>query len=299
VDTGWAPRAGRTASDILTLWGLHDSLVTDFSVPATATAAPSGYQFQLKGDRTDTYVLSLSYQSNGISAQRLTSGLFGLATRDAEGNRVNAVAANDGGDGSFVQGPYVHGDTLGTYGIDTATQTAWAVVNHQGDFAVADFAKGSPQLYALISSKAGPAGARVWTLKLVNGHEPVRGARIDDLTLTQTRGTACTNRTGGIREPADSRRLHRRGAARCRRPPGRGRADAGRGLGRARSVAAHRARPVERRGHHLPGHDVAAGDPGRRGDGRALHRPRHRCAGIELGRGWVGGGVSSAVLQGQ
>jgi len=192
VDTGWAPRAGATASDILTLWGLHDSLATDFSVPATATAAPSGYQFKLKGDRTDTYVLSLSYQANGISAQRLASGLFGLATRDAEGNWINAVAANDGGDGSFVQGPYVHGDTLGTYGIDTATQTAWAVVNHQGDFAVADFAKGSPQLYALIASKAGPAGARVWTLKLVNGHEPVRGARIDDLTLAQTRGTACT-----------------------------------------------------------------------------------------------------------
>jgi hypothetical protein len=135
VDTGWAPRAGGTASDILTLWGLHDSLATDFAVPATATAAPSGYQFKLKSDRTDTYVLSLSYQPTGISAQQFASGLFGLATRDAEGNWVNAVAANDGGAGSFVQGPYVHGDTLGTYGIDTATQTAWAVVNHQGDFA--------------------------------------------------------------------------------------------------------------------------------------------------------------------
>lgn len=189
VDTGWAPKASGTQSDILTLWGLHDSLATDFS---NASNANLHYRFELRDDETDEYVLSLSYQAAGISAQRLASGLFGLATRDAEGNWVNAVAANDGGAGSFVQGPYVHGDTLGTYGIDTATQTAWAVVNHQGDFAVADFAKGSPQRYALISSKAGPAGARVWTLKLVNGQEPITGAKIDNLTLTQTGGTACT-----------------------------------------------------------------------------------------------------------
>jgi hypothetical protein len=188
VDTGWAPKTGGAVSDILTLWGLHDSLATDRSNTSNAN---NHYQFGLRSDETDEYVLSMSFP-NGISAKKLESGLFGLAARDAEGNWINAVGANYGGEGSFVQGPYVHGDTLGTYGIDTSTNTAWAVVNHQGDFAVADFTKGVPQLYTLISSKAGPTGARVWTLKLVNGPEPVEGAQIDHLTLTQTGGAACT-----------------------------------------------------------------------------------------------------------
>lgn len=190
IDTGWSPKDATTASDVLTLWGLHDSLATNTN-PAS-TAPTYNYSYDLTRDQTDLYVLSMSFNPAGISEKKLASGLFGLATRDAEGHWVNAVRANFGGEGSFVQGPHVPGDTLGTYGVDTATHTAWAVVNHQGEFAVADFAKGAPRLYALISSKAGPAGARVWTLKLINGPEPVEGAKIDNLTLTQTGGAACT-----------------------------------------------------------------------------------------------------------
>ncbi len=193
VDTGWAPKTAATASDVLTLWGLHNSLATD-AVPSETAQAVTNYHYNLTSDQTDTYVLSMSFDATGIPAEKLASGLFGLVTKDAEGNWISAVGANFGGTDNFVQGPYVAGYTLGKYGIDTNTTpaTVWAVVNHQGDFAVADFSNGSPALYALISRKAGPVSGRVWTLKLVNGPNEIGDARIDSVTLTQTGGAACT-----------------------------------------------------------------------------------------------------------
>ena len=60
----------------------------------------------------------------------------GIATLDAEGNWINAVDRNSGGTKQFVEGPWSASYGLGTYGIDTGTKTAWAVVNHAGDFVV-------------------------------------------------------------------------------------------------------------------------------------------------------------------
>jgi hypothetical protein len=191
VDTGWAPATASTASDVLTLWGLHNSLATD-GVPSGADVA--NYYYNLTSDKTDEYVLSMTFDATSVPGSKLESGLFGLATRNAEGKWINARSANYGNaDDLFVQGPYQPGFALGTYGVDTSTSpaTAWAVVNHQGDFAVADFAQGSPELYALISRKAGPASGRVWTLKLVNGPTEITNAKIDSMTLTQTGGVAC------------------------------------------------------------------------------------------------------------
>ena len=69
--------------------------------------------------------------------QQLGNGGFGIATRDPEGNWVNAVDMNFGGTKEFVKGPWEPGYELGTYGVDPKTKTAWAVVNFNGDFAVA------------------------------------------------------------------------------------------------------------------------------------------------------------------
>jgi hypothetical protein len=111
VDTGWALPTPQTSSAILTLWGL---------VGVNAAQA-------------DTFALSMSY--TGTPA---LDGSFGLATR-AGGTFVNAVDSNVGGAKAFVVGPYTAGLPLGTYGIDTATHTVWAVVNHAGDFAATSF----------------------------------------------------------------------------------------------------------------------------------------------------------------
>lgn len=108
VNVGWAPQNGALASDVLTLWGLQ--------------SAPSSEQ-------GDTIALSLSYE-NGVRGP-----LFLAAKGDA--GWTHAAARNFGGTARFIVGPWKAGYALGTYGIDPATQTAWAVVNRGGEFAVA------------------------------------------------------------------------------------------------------------------------------------------------------------------
>ena len=72
------------------------------------------------------------------------------------------------------------------------TNTAWAVINHEGDFAVSSFAVGNFSLSTLVSRKAGPANARVWAIKLFNGPIAVNDVKIVSLSLVQTGGAACT-----------------------------------------------------------------------------------------------------------
>jgi hypothetical protein len=116
VDTGWT-RAGEEsglASDILTLWGMKN-------VGAAAT---------------DEYVLSLSFDA-GKGKHDGFSNLGVLASKNAKGRWVKAVDLNVGGGATrFVVGPWQPQDTLGTYGVDPATNTAWAVINYNASFAV-------------------------------------------------------------------------------------------------------------------------------------------------------------------
>ncbi len=118
VNTGWAPAERGLASDILTLWGLAD----------------------LGSEQTDTYVLLLSFDKEA-PRQYLGNGGFGIATRDADGRWINAVDMNFGGTKTFVKGAWKPEYGLGTYGVDPATKTAWAVINHSSDFAVATLEK--------------------------------------------------------------------------------------------------------------------------------------------------------------
>jgi hypothetical protein len=97
VNTGWAPATAGLSSDIFTLWGMADSLATKL----TPVDSPS---FQYKDytyvdpdtEKTDTYALSMSFDKNG-PRQHLGNGGFGIATRDGDGNWVNAVDMNFGG----------------------------------------------------------------------------------------------------------------------------------------------------------------------------------------------------------
>jgi len=127
LEIGWAAKASGPAkaqSDILTLWGMSDLGNVD---------------------KTDTFALSLSFAASGISADALSS--YFIASKDANGNWINSVDLNNGGTRNFIIGAYSDSYGLGSYGIDTATNTAWAVVNQTGgDFVVIP----EPSTYAAI-----------------------------------------------------------------------------------------------------------------------------------------------------
>jgi len=120
VDTGWTTKTSGLYTDILTLWGMANNL-------------GSG--------QTDTHVLTMTYNPSDISDAVATTGKVGIATKGAT-TWVNAVSGNYGGTPRFVAGPYkpTYGQGaygLGSYGVDTTTHTFWAVINFNGDFAVA------------------------------------------------------------------------------------------------------------------------------------------------------------------
>ena len=92
----------------------------------------------LETDKTGTYVLSMTYDTLRGHLRDLLRGEFGLAVRNVHGKWVNAVDANFGGTKRFVVGRWEPSYKLGTYGVDPFTRTAWAVINHAGDLAVAE-----------------------------------------------------------------------------------------------------------------------------------------------------------------
>lgn len=117
VNTGWiradAMRNPLFSSNILRLWGM----------------APSP-----GSDTTAVYVLSMSYDTAPKESDLLSGG-FGLGSPGSDGVWKNAVDFNTGGTKTFISGPWKETYPLGSYGVDTDSRTAWAVVNHQGDFA--------------------------------------------------------------------------------------------------------------------------------------------------------------------
>jgi hypothetical protein len=119
-----ATKADALTSDILTLWGMGSSM-------------GSG--------ETDAYTLSMTYDDKKVRSLRLDNGRFGLATKDADGKWINAVDKNLGGSKKFVAGPWNPSYELGTYGVDRGTHTAWAVINHNGDFAISPNIQPAPR----------------------------------------------------------------------------------------------------------------------------------------------------------
>jgi hypothetical protein len=107
VTTGWYAESAQTASDVLVLWGMGHTLGSS---------------------QTDVYTLSMSYDATKGSS-------FVLGTPDANGNWAKAVDQNLGGASKAVTGPWKSSYALGTYGMDPATKTVWAVLNYNGCFA--------------------------------------------------------------------------------------------------------------------------------------------------------------------
>jgi hypothetical protein len=71
-----------------------------------------------------------------LTDKRIGKGTFVLAT-NSKGKWINAIDKNTGGTTKHVAGPWKKGYELGTYGFDSNTGTAWAVINYNGQFAAA------------------------------------------------------------------------------------------------------------------------------------------------------------------
>jgi hypothetical protein len=93
-------------------------------------------------EQTDTFTLSLSYDQDSVNREELKHGLFGLVTKDENGEWINAVDKNFGGTKKFVYGPWHSGYELGTYGVDPHNHSVWAVINHNSIFTAARFHQG-------------------------------------------------------------------------------------------------------------------------------------------------------------
>jgi hypothetical protein len=136
VNTGWTDKNNDALrSNIATLWGMPDFVKSE----------------------TDTYTIALTYEEE--NTPYLSSGSVGIASLNGEGKWVNTVDLNYGGTKNFVLGPWDPAYGLGTYGIDTDTNTAWAVINHASDFAVSSSIEPvtGPQTWQL-DSEPTPAG---------------------------------------------------------------------------------------------------------------------------------------------
>lgn len=119
VGTGWSSSSATGMySRVFTLWGMVKAL-------------GSGV--------TPNYTLSMSYDAT-MPASDAIQGKIGIIALDTMGNWVNAADGNSAGSKRFVLGSALSSDSIGAYGVDTATHTAWAVVNYTSDFAVAGFA---------------------------------------------------------------------------------------------------------------------------------------------------------------
>ncbi|TSA36589.1 MAG: PEP-CTERM sorting domain-containing protein [Verrucomicrobiaceae bacterium] len=122
--------------------GSTATLTMKFSDTSAATndAIRTSDVFSLSGTSTNAFVLQLSYTG-------LAAGSF--LGWDNAGTWVNAVSGNTGNNASLAQQGYLgsfsafqttYGSTIanyiGAYGVDTTAGSAWAVLNHNSDFAV-------------------------------------------------------------------------------------------------------------------------------------------------------------------
>nr|WP_321465014.1 metallophosphoesterase [uncultured Desulfobulbus sp.] len=132
VNTGWAESSSvvNAASPIFSLWGLVDNLsLYDKSLTGELPASD-------EPTATDTYTLSISYNTKKFRPSQLVTGRVAIAACGEDQLWKNATAFNTGGSKKFVLGPWKDTYGLGTYGIDTKSGTVWAVLNHESDFVV-------------------------------------------------------------------------------------------------------------------------------------------------------------------
>ncbi|MGC9964571.1 MAG: metallophosphoesterase [Syntrophobacteraceae bacterium] len=123
VEAWWAHKNSVTnadaVSDVLTLVGAASAAIEQNHNPANTF------------NSDDPVAIIMTYDA---SVNR--NDMIALGTMNNHGKWVNAVDLNFGGAKNFVPGPWTEGTPLGSYGFDPKTHTAWAVVNHDSDFAV-------------------------------------------------------------------------------------------------------------------------------------------------------------------
>ncbi len=144
-----------TAASILAgTAGSSRTLTTSFSTIAVATNDGGRLSdvFSLAGTSTDLFVLQLDLSSALESFAYLAwlnGGSWVNAVNGNTGN--NASLAQQGYQGSFSAFQIAYGSTLsnyvGAYGVDTTNGSAWAVLNHNSDFAVIP----EPSTWALLA----------------------------------------------------------------------------------------------------------------------------------------------------
>jgi len=156
VNTGWAARgeidadgAAKLKSDALTLWGLENAIGSE---------------------QADVYTLSLNYDSKARGPLAIVAKSFNATQWEPVAGR------NIGGTRQFVVGPWKAGYALGTYGVDPATQTAWAVVNRGGEFAVAQSVDGDLNGDGVVDSR----DVALITQNLNKNAADVPGADVDN-----------------------------------------------------------------------------------------------------------------------
>jgi hypothetical protein len=154
VNTGWVARPGylelpavKTFKDLFKLLQVlmsnaHNKIQSDV-MSIWGMGEFGKKEGELDYDQTDTYVMQMSYDTTSMyygieNMMMIKNGKAGIATY-VNGKWVNAIDENFGGVKKFVLGKYdsTKNYPLGTYGIDLKTNTAWAVLNYNADFAVA------------------------------------------------------------------------------------------------------------------------------------------------------------------
>jgi hypothetical protein len=120
-----------------------DGSVTLLHLPAIANLASSPVELHMANHVPgDKFVLQLSYNPTLAAGLGNLEDLY-LGWFDPVANVwKNAIAANSDGGASnrFVQGAYNSATdfNLGTYGVDTTNNVAWAVIDHNSIFGVAN-----------------------------------------------------------------------------------------------------------------------------------------------------------------
>jgi hypothetical protein len=93
----------------------------------------------LAGTGTTTWVIQMRYDPlllPSAESALAAEGLLYVGWKNQNNMWVNAVDGNAGGSVAYVQRAWQPTDGLGTFGIDVTANQAWAVVNHNSEFAI-------------------------------------------------------------------------------------------------------------------------------------------------------------------
>ncbi len=135
ISTGW--------------WKQEEWYEDDTAHLASDIVSVHGMEYEPENQLTDTYTLALGYNGVAFSAHEDELALITFIDfdpdDDAPGSWVNAVEAILDIDGSSepVMRAALDSDPVGTWGIDTESNTVWARLDYEGDFAIARVPKGA------------------------------------------------------------------------------------------------------------------------------------------------------------